>query len=225
MEALREEIQNMQAQLRDRERAALSANHRAAQLERQILPITEKAKEYQVAQIQLEALRLENKHLKELISGTQSSTSLILQPMGDRPVCDVPGDVTWDVSGDSGQWEEEEFQPGETGNSADSRRSMVGVPLSSSWEQTEPSDHPEARSPTPKPGDCYYSHGNSHSEEGFTAGPPSPLSSMVDRFLQEEEQRMLGLEQHFNSYVQELHGDTRRTLLKYSVRHPGNDTS
>ncbi|XP_064158263.1 centrosomal protein of 63 kDa-like [Anguilla rostrata] len=238
MEAIRAETLHLRAQLRDSENTVASANHRAAQLQRELLSITGKATEYQVAKIQLEALRLENKKLKQLISEMESNTSLILSPLGDH----LAGDVICDVSSDSGQWEEE-CQTGEASCSTEDPYNISHVsPQPASWEQTEATGYPPAQSPTPKPEDCYYPHGNSHREEDFTAKvdrtknvsalletsvlkSPRPVFTIGEQFLQEEEQMMKRLERNFDSYIQELHSDTQRALQKYGICQPEDGAS
>ncbi|KAJ8367953.1 hypothetical protein SKAU_G00079810 [Synaphobranchus kaupii] len=226
-EATRAESLHLRAQLTDSESTVASANHRAAQLQRELQSITGKATEYQVAKIQLEALRLENKKLKQLISEMESNTSSVLGPLGNLPA----GNVICDVSSDSGQWEGE-WQLGETGCSMEDPCSAIRhvSPQPASWEQTEATGYPPAQSPTPKPQDRYYPHGNR--EEDLTAKvdrvaplEPSLLKSPREQFLQEEEQRMRRLERHFDSYIQELHSATQRTLLKYGIGHPGDGGS
>ncbi|XP_061073640.1 centrosomal protein of 63 kDa-like [Conger conger] len=222
MEAMRAETRHLRAQLRDSESTLASANRRAAQVQRELLSNTGKDTEYQVAKIQLEALRLENKNLKQLISKMESNTSLT-----------PAGEVSGEVSGDSGQWEEES-QPAETSFASEDPHGISShvSPQAACWEQTE------AQSPTPKPEDCYYPHGNSHGEEEFTAKvdrtkntsapmepavltSPSLTRTIGGQFLREEEHRMKSLEQRFDSYIQELHRDTQRMLLKYGVCPPG----
>ncbi|XP_035242344.1 centrosomal protein of 63 kDa-like [Anguilla anguilla] len=238
MEAIRAETLHLRAQLRDSENTVASANHRAAQLQRELLSITGKATEYQVAKIQLEALRLENKKLKQLISEMESNTSLILSPLGDH----LAGDVICDVSSDSGQWEEE-CQTGEASCSTEDPYNISHVsPQPASWEQTEATGYPPAQSPTPKPEDCYYPHGNSHREEDFTTKvdrtknvsalletsvlkSPRPVFTIGEQFLQEEEQMMKRLERNFDSYIQELHSDTQRALQKYGICQPEDGAS
>uniref|UniRef100_W5MKM6 Deuterosome assembly protein 1 n=1 Tax=Lepisosteus oculatus TaxID=7918 RepID=W5MKM6_LEPOC len=67
-EASRDEISRLTAQLRDTESARASAIQRATLLQNELRKIKGKAAEHQVAKIQLEAVSLENKYLKELIT-------------------------------------------------------------------------------------------------------------------------------------------------------------
>ncbi|KAG5837134.1 hypothetical protein ANANG_G00236040 [Anguilla anguilla] len=285
MEAIRAETLHLRAQLRDSENTVASANHRAAQLQRELLSITGKATEYQVAKIQLEALRLENKKLKQLISEMESNTSLILSPLGTtlQVMSYVMSQVTQD-SGRRNARQERQAAPRKTpttsamfsprnrehmrrirqGSGGKERCKPVsrgainhtgdgegdvslpppttGSPQPASWEQTEATGYPPAQSPTPKPEDCYYPHGNSHREEDFTAKvdrtknvsalletsvlkSPRPVFTIGEQFLQEEEQMMKRLERNFDSYIQELHSDTQRALQKYGICQPEDGAS
>ncbi|XP_041088722.1 centrosomal protein of 63 kDa-like isoform X1 [Polyodon spathula] len=75
-EGLQAELTNLKAELEQREFALQTAVERASSHENELKQSKGKPIDYQVAKIQLEALNLENKHLKELIATMEAKTDM-----------------------------------------------------------------------------------------------------------------------------------------------------
>ncbi|MBN3316915.1 DEUP1 protein, partial [Atractosteus spatula] len=232
-EASRDEISRLTAQLRDTEIARAAAIQRATLLQNELRKLKGKAAEHQVAKIQLEAVGLENKYLKELITETESrstSVSTLEEIVGDAPSTVIIGDYKGILN-----HEDEELHQTE-------RNSYSWETTQRNLQSPEQEDRPTRdmaeerasklvnRLPTSASLPCL--HDNSLIEEELPhAGMSKNVSDLLDSkedimlqesfeselFLEEEERRSKALELLFDSYIDQLHHDTWKTLQKYSV--------
>ncbi|XP_066556355.1 centrosomal protein of 63 kDa-like [Amia ocellicauda] len=233
---LKAQISHLTTQLQKTENAWNAASHRASLLHSELRKTKGKPAEYQVARIQLEAVNLENKHLKELIAEMESKTmSMDGQQTLDETSCDdVNAKIILAISTTDQNC---------SLHHTDEEKQMTEWELNKSsqpaWLEDRPSKDIAYRAkelapilPTPlgSPHPC----GNTfiheelpdvgmsrklsdtlESQEEITLQRPSQGSFTIGEYLQEEERRSKDLERLLDSYINQFHSDTEKTLRRH----------